>query len=182
MRRLSLSFVSLLILAILAGCASEQDSRQVWVRAQGGLDGGPAQRRLDGVVPPFVQRCVGGGVAVRVLNSGQPCAYGWNNGEIYLTRGLVALLDDEELLAAVAHELGHFLRDGHVQSVVSLRGCSSGADEESAADRVGVELLRTQGLDAGAMVRMLSKVARVEATPPACRRALQQRIETLSDR
>ena len=50
-------------------------------------------------------------------------AYGWRGGNLFLTRGLVDVMDDDELAAAVAHELGHLLGDGHVHSMTSLRGC-----------------------------------------------------------
>ena len=170
------------LLTLLVGCASEGATRQAWVNGQGGLDRGVTQRRVDRAVAPLIDGTAGSRISVRILNSPDVCAYGWKDGDIYLTRGLVALLDDSQIAAAVAHELGHLLQDGHVRSLVSLRGCESGADEEGSADLLGIGLLEARGLSGEAMVGMLTKVAQAPGVSPSCRRDLLRRAAALERR
>jgi Zn-dependent protease with chaperone function len=121
--------------------------------------------------------------AVRASVSDSPTlgAYAWPDGRICVTRALVRLLDDEELAAAVAHEMGHLLEGGHVRSVAALSGAQGGADVELRADRAGAGLLARSGLRPDAMARMLEKVARSPAMPAASRARLVERIKRLRD-
>ena len=121
------------------------------------------------------------GRAVRFCVSGSDAvaAYAWPDGRLLFTRGLVRLLDDEELAAAAAHELGHLLVDGHVRAaaapVGALGGGISGPDVESRADAAGVRLMERAGYPRDAMARMLEKVARVEGTPAGTRERVMAR-------
>jgi Zn-dependent protease with chaperone function len=41
-------------------------------------------------------------------------AWAWPGGRIEVSRALIDRLDDEQLAAALAHELGHLLDGGHL--------------------------------------------------------------------
>jgi Zn-dependent protease with chaperone function len=89
-------------------------------------------------------------------------------------------LDDDELAAVIAHELGHLLSDGQLQTVASLKGCCVDPDREVRADAAGLALLHTQGLSARPMVSMLKKIEEYGSLPPACHLAMDRRIALLS--
>lgn len=120
-------------------------------------------------------------IRVRLLAADGVAAYGWRGGRVFVTQGLVDLLDDEELSAAIAHEIGHLLGGGSGGTVTGLRGCAgdAGLDAEVRADRLGIELLARHQIAPQAMTRMLAKVERVATLPPDCRKALRRRIELL---
>jgi Zn-dependent protease with chaperone function len=110
-------------------------------------------------------------------------AYSWRDGRVRVTRGLLAAVDDDELSAAVAHELAHLLADGHLRSRASaLRGsAAAGLDVESRADRLGRELLAACEIDPQAMVRLLERLAAsATASSPRLRNQLRSRIEVLA--
>jgi Zn-dependent protease with chaperone function len=100
-------------------------------------------------------------------------AWSWPCGRVHVSRALVDLLDDEELAAALAHELGHLLDRGHLPNVPrALRGVPGGNDLELRADRIGCDLLARRGVPLDAMPRMLAKVAAgLGGDPDLARRA-----------
>jgi Zn-dependent protease with chaperone function len=109
-------------------------------------------------------------------------AYGWRSGELFVTRALVDLLDDQELAAALAHEMGHLLGDGSARRWAGLSGGSdsdASLTVEANADRLGADLLRRHHVPPQAMPRMLAKVARATGLDGACQDALRRRIELL---
>ncbi len=116
---------------------------------------------------------------VRVLASGEPAAYTWPNGEVYVTTGLIDLLDDEELAAALAHEMGHRAGTGRSRRVLSLRGRKEGLEAELEADRVGVSLLRAAAIRPEKMAVMLSKVRDGAHLKPVYVADINRRIERL---
>jgi predicted Zn-dependent protease len=118
-------------------------------------------------------------VRVRLSNSPGAAAYAWPDGTVLLSRGLVRMLDEDELAAVVAHELGHLLARGHLRTVAALGGARSAVDVEAAADAAGVRLLAQAGYPAGAMARMLEKVAGARGMSPACRARLIERVRRL---
>ena len=122
-------------------------------------------------------------IRLTVSDSSTVAAYAWPDGRVLLTRGLVRLLDDDELAAAVAHELGHLLADGHLRTVAALGGARlagpSAADVESRADAAGCGLLSAAGYAPAAMPRMLQKVAGAPGTSGATRASLKNRIGRL---
>lgn len=120
-------------------------------------------------------------VHVQVLDSSTVGAYGWPNGNLFVTRGLVDLLSDQELAAAIAHEMGHLLNDGHLHTVVSLRGCCVSPDVEARADSIGVRLLAGHAIGREAMISMLNKVRLSSGVPSLCQQRIGQRIELLTE-
>jgi Zn-dependent protease with chaperone function len=119
-------------------------------------------------------------LAVHILASDDPRAYSWPDGSIYVTRGLMRLLSDDELTAAIAHERGHLVKSGATSSVVSLRGCDKDLAVEMHADAVGVQLLKDSGIPPTTMADMLRKVRDRAHITPECRKAMQERIAAVS--
>ena len=97
-----------------------------------------------------------------------------------MTRGLIDLLNDEELAAALAHEIGHLLADGHLPGRFSLHGTSGAEDVEVRADALGSRLLAEAGVPAESMKRMLEKLVRAPGLTHCQRAAVKGRIQRLS--
>ncbi|MDB5298918.1 MAG: hypothetical protein JWO87_581 [Phycisphaerales bacterium] len=113
---------------------------------------------------------------LHVLANRRPAAFAWPDRHVYVTTGLLALLDDDELTAALAHELGHLqARDRHL---AALRGPAAD-DIETRADELGCELLKAGGIRPAVLARALAKVRDAPDTPVQCREALTHRIEWL---
>lgn len=131
----------------------------------------------------------GARLELRVRDSAEIGAFSWPSGEVVVTRGLLAILDDQELAAALAHEVGHLVAGGHLASdeaapshARSLRGAPvEGPDGEARADAIGVAILAKVGLPAEAMARMLRNV-RASSRSDALRAALAERIDLLASR
>jgi predicted Zn-dependent protease len=119
---------------------------------------------------------------VLVVNSGEVGAFGWRTGPLVITRGLLESVDDDELAAAVAHEVGHLIGDGHVHAVAALRGCDSSSDAEIRADAVAVNVLSAAGLPESALRRLLEKLSADGRLSASCRDHLRMRIERLTSR
>jgi predicted Zn-dependent protease len=181
-RHFSTRVLATVFLTLLVGCASAPMAHRSWINAKGGLAPVGSHPRVDQAVARLLDGCIGQAVRVQVLDSGELCAYAWPGGEVYLTRGLVELLDDAEIAAAVAHEMGHLLHDGHARNVASLRGRDSRIDMESQADLLGVELLRSKEIPPDGMIRMLNKLLHWGRLSPESQRAVRRRIEILANR
>ena len=114
----------------------------------------------------------------RVTSRAEVGAWAWPDGRIEVAKALVDRLDDQELAAALAHELGHLIDGGQLPGPEALDG--GAGDLERRADRVGCAMLVRHGVPAAAMPRMLAKVAaathdptgelaaRIAAAPSAC--------------
>jgi Zn-dependent protease with chaperone function len=188
--RAATAFLILLLVSLSQGC-SAATSLDLWIQREGGICSDSRHDRVELISRPLVARLRGRHVTVHVLDSDDVCAYGWPNASLFVTRGLVDQLDDAELAAAIAHELGHLLSDGHVhhedhvRTAVSLRGCAETSEEldaESEADAIAVDLLAAEGMPPDAVLRMLEKVRVAGSASPACRSAMGRRISLLSKR
>jgi Zn-dependent protease with chaperone function len=171
-----------LVFLLLARCASAPMSRTVnnWVSQQGGVVEGSWQARADEVSRRLTACCSGRTIRVQVLATNAVSAFSWRNGRVFITRGLMNHLDDQELAAVIAHELGHLLSDGQLQTVASLRGYSDDPDREVRADAAGVGLLKMAGLPPQPMISMLKKVEKYGSLPVTCQSAMDRRIAILS--
>jgi predicted Zn-dependent protease len=76
----------------------------------------------------------------------------------------VDLLDDAELSAALAHELGHLL--GRPDARGALAEEANADSLEQAADRRGCALLAQHGVSRDSMLAMLEKLAAALRRPP----------------
>jgi predicted Zn-dependent protease len=167
---------------MIAGCGSASSPCTSWAIKQGGILSDPASEKR---VSAIAQKLTAGRpelrVTVRILDSDAVCAYAFPNRRLFVTRGLLERATDDVVAAAVAHEVGHLLGDGHI-SVASLRGCSEDLSEEGRADALGVELLRAQRVPEESMVRMLQLARDSNSLPPECTRSMNQRIGWLTAR
>lgn len=181
----------LLILSLIgSGCggATAAPAWDAWACRQGGtLRGGEPERRAREALRRLrvMDHFEGADVSVQVLDACRPCAYAWPGGHLFVTRGLLELLDDDELAAALAHETGHLTSEHDARAcAAALNGPGAGAhaaDHESLADDAGCALLRASGLPAAdALGRALAKVRDDPRTPPSCRPGLTRRIERLA--
>lgn len=128
-----------------------------------------------------------------LLNSPVPNAFALPNGQIYLTRGLVALINDTaEAAAVISHEMAHVtarhangrveqqqranltrrvsaevLKDENGAATVEERSrallASFSRQQELEADRIGVRLLAKAGFDPYGASRFLSTLGRSTA-------------------
>jgi predicted Zn-dependent protease len=135
--------------------------------------------RVAGVVARLTPALRDRTIAVTLEPTPRVAAYAWPDGRLLLTRGLVRLLDEDELAAAVAHELGHLLADGHLRTAAALSGSGPQRDAEVQADAAGRALLTSAGYAPYAMADMLEKVAASPGMSNDCRARLRDRINRL---
>ena len=131
---------------------------------------------------------------ITILNSPAINAFALPSGDLYLTRGLIALANDEsELAAVIAHEIAHVTADHarqrqrqadaaalarRVSDVVQdptiradareqadLSIASFSQRQELMADEIGVKTLAGAGFDPFAAARFLQSMARFSALP-----------------
>ncbi len=104
----------------------------------GAIETSPAlQALVDRVGQRVVQRAaIPGYFKFYVLDQPEPNAHALGNNYIFVTRGLLALLDDEaELAAAIGHEIGH----------VTLHHATERARERQAVMDAAVKAMATSG-------------------------------------
>lgn len=174
--------ISMLLMMLCCGCATAADSMRSWVRHGGGVLVDARAQRAQRALARLTGKSPDSRLSVQVLQTPIVCAYGWPTGHLFVTRGLVDRLDDDELAAALAHEMGHLLDHGALPMVASLRGCcNQNGDAEARADALGAGVLASRGIPTRAMVSMLAKVRACNDTNPPCREAIGHRIELLRD-
>jgi Zn-dependent protease with chaperone function len=143
---MSRALLALLGAGLLSACASlptpDAEWRR-WSQRQGGLETGRTVPAAESALARL-SACACPEIRVRVLANDRTDAFGWRDGTVFVTRGLVVRLSGEELAAAIAHEIAH------------VRGAITA---EAEADRRGAELLRASGLAPELMAAMLAKVA-----------------------
>lgn len=95
-----------------------------------------------------------------ILNDDRLGAYAWPRRHVFVTRGMALQLPHDELAAALAHEIGHLIDDGHITRPQSLTGAAGGdsRDAEARADAIACELLASAGVEPGAMTRLLARM------------------------
>lgn len=201
------SLVALLLLAALVGgCATGGGAPGSATSAEQGS--GPLPSEVEKAVGPaypapalqaFVNRVgqrlvrqagVPGSYRFYVLDQPVANAHALSNGYVFVTRGLLALMDDEaELAAAMGHELGHLTQHHAAQRERARRGVMDAAveaaiksgsvtvgrsvaregllqlrrysrDQELEADRVGVGYLTRAGYRGDAMITLIEKLRR----------------------
>lgn len=151
-------------LAVLAGCSA----------THGPGPGAPTAvaREADAARLARVQR-IGGELAlgtasperidVGLSQRGAIGAWTWPDGRIRVSRALVDVLDDDELRAALAHEIGHLLDAGHVAGQTAALAGGAARHEhagvEARADASACALLHARGAPTDALPRMLRVVA-----------------------
>ena len=176
-----------LALALLTstGCAlslgSAENRPQAWVSRLGGPAVAPDVSRVDAAAARLAVGTSRQFHEVFVAAHQHAGAWSWDDGSLVLTQRLLESLDDGELAAVLAHELGHLELEGR-PGRRALAGGMRGANAEEAADDAGCRILARAGLDPGLMPCMLRHVAALEGAEPghsALRRAmrLEQRMK-----
>lgn len=172
-------FGTVLAVALVA-CAGpirlERPLGSDWITSRGGVDTGPAQERA---VSALTRLALGAArIEVRVLADEDLGAWAWPDGRVAVTRGLVEMLEEAPLAAALAHEIGHLVLGGHLRTDLGLPR-EGRPDDEHAADRVARRLLDRSGVAPGALDDLLS-ILHANATPGSDGRArLEARLATL---
>jgi Zn-dependent protease with chaperone function len=172
----------LLIVTVCGGCGgSAVGPVDRWAAAQGGVLDGAGAARVARAVQPLLDRAGRSTMSVEVLACSEPGAYAWPCGRIFVTRGLLEILDDNELAAAVAHELGHLAAEQRTPPPAGVDGGGREAalEAECAADAHAVALLRSEGRDPSAVRRMLAKLHADPRLPADRRPSLKTRIKRL---
>ncbi len=150
------------------------------VENQGGLTNREAAERATRIGAALASETFRGNISVYVLGTESVGGFAWPDGRIYVTRGLVEITTDDELAAAIAHEMGHLLADRGPPALVALAGrsaCDAGCEE--CADAMGCLLLRVKGRPAAAMITLLRKVEAAPQTDSKLRPLIERRIKRL---
>ena len=197
----------LLVLLVLAGaCAPENNPPQTAVAAQAGTPAMPreiekevgpayASPGLQALVTRVGQKLVtrsglSGTYRFYVLDQPVANAHAMSSGYVFVTRGLLALMDDEaELAAAMGHELGHITQkhaaqreqarksvlDSAVDAALKSGSMTVGRsvaregllklrrysrDQELEADRAGLGYITRAGYRGDAMITLIDKLSR----------------------
>lgn len=103
-----------------------------------------------------------------VLDDRDVNAYALLGGHVYVTRGMLAVLDSEaELAAVLAHEIGHVAAGHGLNTVSDLEAgartadpeeAARGRDKENQADQLAIRYLVAAGYDSTAFGRMLRAI------------------------
>lgn len=177
------SLVAVFPLVLLCGCsAASQNAVSLPPAAVSQSLSDPASTRATQALARLTckQSATACRCRVSVRNSPNPTACGWTDGRIAVTTGLLALLNDDELTAAIAHEMGHMAADGHLPGHFDLNGASRDLSGEYLADEIGCQILTAAGLPRSAMASMLQKINAAPATPASQRPEIAQRLARLS--
>lgn len=129
-----------------------------WLATRGPLLEGSAQARAEAALRSVHPCAESSSLRIHVLDTRDVGAFAWPEGDIIVTSALLDLLDDDELAAALAHEIGHLLSDDHLHATATLIGRPSSHEKEAAADELGVRVLVAGGRRAEAMAHMLERV------------------------
>lgn len=140
-----------------------QDVARVMIEQNGGLYANPRLSRYVSGVGLRLVDAAGARDRTRwqflIVDSPVPNAFAVPGGPVILTRGIVALaIDEAELAAVIAHEIGHKLA-GHGE-VGSIGG---GSRIEAEADRIGMQLIVAAGYDPRAQGRLQARMLASDA-------------------
>jgi predicted Zn-dependent protease len=224
------ALVTLIELALLAGgCSSGVPDRRTLLseppkqaelpagaqrehqRILAAYGGSYADARLEGLIGQTVERLVAASdrpdlhYRVTLLNSPAVNAFALPSGQLYVTRGLIALANDESEIASVlSHEMSHVIArhaamredrvrqaaivDSVVHEVLSdpqtgalalansqVALASFSRAQEFEADGLGVSLAAKAGYDPFGAVRFLAAMGRNAALKPAAKASLDSR-------
>jgi predicted Zn-dependent protease len=157
------------LLAAIGGCTPETNPPQTAAADVAVVHSPPLPPAVEKQVGPVVQSpslqdlvdrvgqrvvrraAIPGYYKFYVLDQPEPNAHALGANYIFVTRGLLALLDDEaELAAAMGHEIGH----------ITLRHAAQRARERQAAQAASVQAATTSGsVDVGRLVARDGRVA-----------------------
>src|SRR5574344_527422 len=148
-------------------------------------DSAAAQKRINNIGAVIISRnCLPGGITFKVYSDTEINAYSNINKEVYVYKGLLQhVSNDEELAAVISHEIGHII-NGHCakQSLLTtaiytiadtlapnststaktlskdLAVTKLSRNDEFEADLTGVDLMKKAGYNPLAMISVLNKI------------------------
>jgi Zn-dependent protease with chaperone function len=169
--------IAVLLLPLVAACHPHA-ARRLAAGPEASLDAARLERIAHAAERAAPIGLPGGFLQVRLSSRHEIGAWAWGDGRIQVSRALADLLDDDELAAAVAHELGHLLAGGELPGYpAALAGAGEPSEPEERADRLGCRLLAARGIDPLAMARMLRKIDRTYADGPDARGPFAERAD-----
>lgn len=175
----------LLILLTCGGCASSMTDNDLrlaetnWVQQQGGQIASHQKARATALCTTLCRGWISHTVHVRIINSTRLAAWSWPDGDIYISRGLAMHLNNGELSAAIAHEMGHLINSGAVQCPFALGQVGEKLGIESGADLTGARVLAAHGISPRNLLAVLNFLRR-RTTSASLKTALTRRIYILS--
>jgi predicted Zn-dependent protease len=118
-------------------------------------------------------------VHLYVLNSDYAGAWSWGDGSVFVSKPLVRLATQEELAAAIAHEMGHFAvaRSGNPSAIA---GRDSNFEIEAGADAAGMKILEQHGIARSTMKSLLRKLRGSCMVGDSVKPMLDQRLARLA--
>jgi Zn-dependent protease with chaperone function len=116
---------------------------------------------------------------ILILNTDALSAFAWPNHRIFLTRALVDAATDDELAAAIGHELGHLYDADHLPAALSGPTSPVSHDPEVVADSFAVRLLNARHIPPAALASLLSKARAAASSSDHVKQALARRIALL---
>jgi Zn-dependent protease with chaperone function len=181
--RYRLTFPAAILAAalILTGCTTSNTPMRDWLASNGGIATDRThQHRAEHALARLLRTPPVRPLAVAVLDSDQLGAFSWPSGHVFVTRALIDHVSDDELTAAIAHELGHLLPAPRTAAVTSLKGHPAAFETELRADHLARQLLADANLPPAALRTLLQKLAADDRLSPAKRHDLHLRAQRLS--
>lgn len=178
-----IGLLSGLLCALLAGgCAAggEAFARDSWTKRQGGISAGDKSIPLTGAVERLQIACPLIKLHVHVLEKNDLSAYVWPDGHIYVSRELAARATEEQLAAAMAHEIGHLLDKQNTPPPSALAPHFTAEDlREYRADQLGRALLVKAGYSDKHMASLLRLIQADPTNSPELCARIARRLDRL---
>lgn len=147
-----------LLLVSSQAWAGEREGYRAFAAGHGGFEAGAPAERAGAVAHPLFEMPGLAHLRIDVVAERGLGAWAWPSGQLMVSRGLLEAADDDELIAAIAHEAGHLLDGASADGVQGLAGPTLSHDVEMRADSLGCRLLRARGLPTGGMRRVLLRL------------------------
>jgi predicted Zn-dependent protease len=147
-----------------SGLLSLSERDRVLMAFGGEYSSSTVRSQLDGILARLVAASdePGHSYRVTILNSPSPNAFALQGGDVFVTRGLLALVDDpSEIAAVMAHELAHITaRHASQRSELALRANVDAPDAAQPAQALASSLMASKGQVA---LASFSRVQELEA-------------------
>ncbi|XKM14208.1 M48 family metalloprotease [Orbaceae bacterium ac157xtp] len=169
---------------------SEQDKHEVMA-----LPSSPLQKRVDRLVKVFPTNINNTPITYRVYLNTVPTAWASLNGCVRINSGLINMLDDNELQAVIAHEVGHIVLKHSISAFKNAKvaevNTTTGKimlineqtlvwEQEFAADQYAYTFFEESHFDTDAIISMLSKLGNYQKTNNSAYPDIALRKEKLS--
>jgi hypothetical protein len=139
------------LLGVGVGCSAGPSSTiDCWTTERGGVLVDARQDRAERTLARLsIANVTSKRLSIAVLDTSSIGAFSWPSGQVFVTRGLIDLVDDDEFCAAIAHEAGHLVADGHLPPPAALDGYHR-SSRQNCEGRRGSDGARTaQGIERG---------------------------------